>query len=110
MSIQTAFYHLSDSEINLISENPKTVLYFRTDTCGLCKKLQPELEKLADTYSNSVEFFRVDADKNPLLTQKYGIRSVPALIFIEDGETVGQVTGYVQPSKIDRLLEDFSAD
>jgi thioredoxin 1 len=75
---------------------------FHAQWCGPCRQLGPVLEQLTD-----VKIVKVDVDQHQQLAVKYGVTSIPAMIFFKDGENKHAVLG-VQPkhilqSKIDEL-------
>jgi thioredoxin 1 len=69
---------------------------FTADWCGPCRALAPELDVLAERYTE-VEFVKIDADANPELVTKLGIMGVPTVVrFAADGEEVARSTGAVK--------------
>lgn len=81
---------------------------FWAEWCGPCKMIAPAVHDLALEYEGKLNVAKVDVDNNPNIAMKYGIRSIPALIFFKDGQPVDQVVG-AQPKpalkrKIDAVL------
>jgi thioredoxin 1 len=80
---------------------------FYADWCGPCKILSPILEDLVPDNEN-VRFVKVNIENSPDLANKFGIRSVPTLLFIKDGKVVDKLLGaYPKPTiqgKIDENL------
>jgi len=74
-----------------------------------CEVIQKEIERIAQEYSGKVGFFSINADKNPETFGKYGIRSVPTLLFFHDRKVVDKVVGLIPipplRSRINHLLE-----
>lgn len=58
------------------------VIDFYADWCGPCRKLGPELEKLAKEYAGKVDFFRVNVDENKEWAARYGVESIPYLLWV----------------------------
>jgi len=76
--------------------------------CGPCRMVAPVIDKLAENYDGKFKFCRLNVDENPQTASKYGIMSIPTLMFFKGGEAVDTVIGAVperalQP-KIDGLL------
>ena len=76
--------------------------------CGPCKMIAPVVDKLAEMYQGKFKFYRLNVDENPQTASKYGVMSIPTLIFFKGGKAVDTVVGAVpervlQP-KIDDLL------
>ena len=76
--------------------------------CSPCRMVAPVVEKLAEKYSGKVKFCRVNVDDNSQTAAKYGVMSIPTLMFFKDGKAVDTVIGAVPEqvlqSKIDALL------
>jgi len=76
--------------------------------CSPCRMVAPVIEKLAEKYSGKVKFCRVNVDDNSQTPTKYGVMSIPTLMFFKDGKAVDTVIGAVPEqalqSKIDALL------
>lgn len=70
----------------------KHVLYFTADWCNPCKKVRPVVDEINREYSNA-KFITIDADIELELVEKFGIRSVPTFILIDDGKEVSRTTG-----------------
>ncbi len=76
--------------------------------CGPCRMVAPIVDKLAEKYQGKFKFYRLNVDENAQTASKYGVMSIPTLIFFKDGKAVDTVVGAVpervlQP-KIDDLL------
>lgn len=84
------------------------VIDFSATWCGPCKKIAPIIEKLAGEYNGKVNICKCDVDENDELTSKYGIRNVPTVLFIKNGEVVDKHVGAAPEStfveKINNLL------
>ena len=75
--------------------------------CGPCKAIAPVLEEVADEYKGKIKVGKVDVDKNQNTAMKYGVRSIPTLLLMKDGEVVNQLVGAVPKSNITDVLEDL---
>ena len=76
--------------------------------CGPCRMVAPVVDKLAEKYQGKFKFYRLNVDENSQTASKYGVMSIPTLIFFKDGKAVDTVIGAVAErvlqSKIDDLL------
>ncbi len=76
--------------------------------CSPCRMVAPVIEKLAEKYNGKVKFCRVSVDENPQTAAKYGVISIPTLMFFKGGKAVDTVIGAVPEqalqTKIDALL------
>jgi len=76
--------------------------------CGPCMALMPALEALAPMYEDSLRIVKINADENPELVAKFGVRGIPQLFWIQDGKTVTAVKGRTRSqlaNEIDALLD-----
>nr|WP_320036661.1 thioredoxin [uncultured Bacteroides sp.] len=91
----------------LQSEKPLVVDFWAT-WCGPCKQIGPAIEELASEYEGKVTIGKCDIEENDDLVSKFGIRNVPTVLFIKNGEVVDKQVGAAAKSvfqaKIDSLL------
>lgn len=74
--------------------------------CGPCKAIAPILEEVADEYKGKIKVGKVDVDQNQNTAMKYGVRSIPTLLLIKDGEVISQLVGAVPKTNITDILDD----
>ena len=77
---------------------------FTATWCGPCQALAPAIDELAREYDGRALVAKVDVDKEPDLAARYGVMSVPTVLFFKGGEKVDQVMGNF-PDKIKKSLE-----
>jgi thioredoxin 1 len=61
--------------------------------CGPCRMLSPIIDQLAQEFEGKAKICKVNSDEEQDLTIKYGVRSIPTMLFIKDGEVVDQLIG-----------------
>ena len=74
--------------------------------CGPCKAIAPVLEEIAEEYKGKIKVGKLDVDKNQNTSIKYGVRSIPTLLLMKDGEVVNQLVGAVPKSNITDILNE----
>lgn len=87
----------------MIINNDIVIVDFMANWCMPCQHLKPIMEILENEYQN-IRFFKVDIDKSIDLAKKYGVFSVPTIIFFKNGENVQQFSGV---KNIDFLKENI---
>lgn len=75
------------------------------DWCAPCKQLMPILEKLAGEYEGNLQLAKVNADQQQELTASLGVRSLPTVILVKDGQAVDGFNGALPESDIRKVLE-----
>jgi putative thioredoxin len=83
-------------EVLSYSQNVPVVVEFWATWCQPCKTLGPMLEHLTDEAGGSFRLARIDVDANPNLALRYGVRSIPTVKAISQGQVVGEFAG-LQP-------------
>ena len=101
-------YKMDTEEFNSMDKSGLVVVDFNATWCGPCKMLGPMLEELSDDYDGKVKFVAIDTDENARLAESFNIISIPAVMFLKDGEKVDSSIGFVPKKllaeKIDRNL------
>lgn len=74
--------------------------------CGPCKMLAPVIDKLAEEYEGKAKICKVNTDEEGNLAAKFGVRSIPTMFFIKDGEVIDQIIGAVSESALKEKLNN----
>lgn len=82
---------------------PRAVVKVEADFCGSCRMLTPIMEKVEEEYPD-VPFYNVDREKFPPFIGKYPTDSVPALIFLRNGEEVHRIVGIATTARINHAV------
>jgi thioredoxin 1 len=92
----------------LIASGKPVVIDFWAEWCGPCRMLTPVVEELAEQYANDVIIGKCNVDDNNDISMKYGIRNIPTVIFLKDGQVVDKQVGAcnkaVLEDKIKKLM------
>ena len=87
--------HLTEQNFDeaLTRETGLMMVDFWAEWCGPCKAIAPVLEDLALESAGRVTLAKVNVDENPGLAARYGIRSIPTILFVKQGMVVDRVVG-----------------
>lgn len=91
-------------EVVLKSEIPVMVDLWAV-WCGPCKMIHPILDEMSDEYEGKALMVKLDVDNNRETAMKYGIRNIPTVLFIKNGEVVDKQVGAVPKKKFVAKLE-----
>jgi putative thioredoxin len=83
------------------------VVDFWADWCGPCKQLMPTLEKLADEYQGAFLLAKVNADEQQMLAQQLGVRSLPTVMVIKEGQPIDGFSGAQPESAVREMLDKY---
>lgn len=98
-----AAYIQNETEFDaLLSSEALFVVDCTATWCGPCKLVAPLIDQLADEYGDRAKVFKLDLDANQPVAKRYGIRSIPAVIFFANGEVAETLVGA-------KKYEDYSA-
>lgn len=96
---------INDSNFEELSAKGLLMLVdFGAQWCGPCKAVSPIVDELSDKYGSEAVIGKVDIDESPDLCEKFGIRNIPTILFIRDGEVVDKIVGAVAKEKISERL------
>ena len=76
------------------------VVDFTAEHCAPCRMLAPSIDALARDLAGRVTVVKVDADAEPALTARFGIRGTPTVLFFRDGELIDRVLGAVPDARL----------
>lgn len=100
---------LQNAQQYLIDESSlrPVLVDFWADWCAPCKVLMPILEKLAAEYSGAFLLAKVNADQQQEITAQFGIRSLPTLVMMQNGQPVNALQGAQPEAVIRQLLDEY---
>ena len=98
-----------DFEDKVIQSDMPVVVDFWAPWCGPCKAVGPIIEKMAGEHDGQVQFVKINIDDNAETAQKYGIKSVPTIMFFNNGQMVDKMVGVVTAAKLGESLQNVLA-
>jgi len=77
----------------VLSSDKLSVIDFGAEWCGPCRAISPVIDELSKQYEGKVNIGKVDIEQNPILSTNYGITSIPAIVFVKNGQVVDKLVG-----------------
>lgn len=98
---------LTDATFDKVVANSAVpiIVDFYADWCGPCKAMAPVFADLAKRQRAKALVAKVDTDRNPIIAQRFSIRSIPTLTVLRNGKEVARQVGAVPLAALERLLE-----
>ena len=87
-----------DSEIPVIAD-------FWAEWCGPCKMIGPILEELSEEYSDKIKVVKIDVDKCSQTAIQFSVRSIPTLMFFENGSVKAQHIGAASKAQLENFIK-----
>ena len=98
----------SNFESEVLKADGIVLVDFWAPWCGPCKAIGPIIEDLSASLGDKVKFTKCNVDDNSASAGKYGVRSIPTLLFFKDGAVADQVVGLVAKSKLEEIINNIS--
>jgi thioredoxin 1 len=83
----------SNFQTEVLDSNQLSMIDFWAEWCGPCRAIGPVVEELSREFEGRVNIGKVNVDHNPQLSMNYGITSIPAILFIKNGQVVDKLVG-----------------
>jgi thioredoxin 1 len=92
-------------ETTVLQSDKLAVVDFWAEWCGPCRMIGPSIEALATEYEGQAVIGKLNVDENPQVSMKYGIRNIPAILFIKNGEVVDKQIGAVAKTALEAKVK-----
>ena len=104
---ESATVHLTERNFDeaLVAAQGLMLVDFWAEWCGPCRAIAPVLEELAQSSAGRITLAKVNVDENPGLAARYGVRSIPTILFVKQSNVVDQVIGAVPKAQLQKKLD-----
>ena len=96
-------------ETEVLNSKVPVLVDFFADWCGPCQSLSPIVEELARDYAGRIKIGKVDVDQNQRIAEKFGIASIPTVMFFKTGKNVDKVIGLESKAQLRKRLDKMLA-
>ena len=90
---------------DFLNSGSPLVVDFWAEWCGPCKMIAPIIEELAEEYTGKVNIGKIDVDDNNEISTRFGIRNIPTIIKIKNGQLVDKQVGATQKSVLTQKVQ-----
>lgn len=102
-----ALKHLTTAEFDAAVEAaPLAMVDFWATWCGPCKMISPLIESMAGQYEGKVLVGKVNVDEEPELARRFGVMSIPTVVFLKNGREFDRKIGVMPPQTYLSLLDE----
>lgn len=87
------YIELTSENFEATTREGVSLVDFWAPWCGPCRMVSPIIEELAADFDGKANICKVNTDEQQELSQKFGVRSIPTIVFLKDGEIVDTMVG-----------------
>jgi len=87
------YIELTQDNFEATTNTGISMVDFWAPWCGPCRMLAPVIDELAEEFDGKANICKVNTDEEQDLAVKFGVRSIPTIVFMKDGEVVDQMVG-----------------
>ncbi|NNC83315.1 MAG: thioredoxin [Flavobacteriales bacterium] len=89
----------------ILSTDKPVMIDFWAAWCGPCRMIAPIVDELHEEYNDRAVIGKVDVDSNQEIAMKYGVRNIPTILFIKNGEVVDKSVGAVPKNVLSEKID-----
>lgn len=101
--------HFTDANFkkDVLESNIPVMVDFWATWCAPCQAIAPLLDELAKGYAGKMKMGKLNVEESPKTPSRYGVMSVPTLVFFKDGKVMGQVVGALNKAELKKKIEEY---
>lgn len=96
-------------ENDVLKSNVPVLVDFWAEWCGPCRLLGPILEEVAPSYEGKIKIVKLNVDENSDSGTKFGVMSIPTMLFFKAGKEVDRVVGAVSKNEVQNRIDKILA-
>lgn len=93
-------------EQEVLKSDVPVLLDFWAPWCGPCRMVAPILDELSEELAGKAKIAKMNVDENPEVPAQFGIRSIPTLLLVKDGQVVGTQVGALPKSQLSAFVQE----
>ncbi|XVF39151.1 hypothetical protein PTKIN_Ptkin01aG0012900 [Pterospermum kingtungense] len=97
----------ADWEQLVVGSETPVLVEFWAPWCGPCRMIEPVIAELAKEYGGKIACYKINTDECPNIATRYGIRSIPTMLFFKNGEKKESVIGAVPKSTLAATIDKY---
>lgn len=97
--------YLDDANFENEVASGVTLVDFYADWCGPCRMIAPIVESLSTAFAGRAKIAKLDIEATQQVTEKYGVTSIPTIIFFKNGQEANRIVGVRDQKALESILE-----